>query len=630
MPSDPAEPGSGTELTVAASTPSVFPYPDGYRDRVELNSTLTSATSAFPASGTVTITSGDAVVQRWDVTLTGTESADSETGLVSGSHAATWDGTHGGATVPGEYTVTTALTTTDGTELTSTTTVAVVATGLSAVQVTRDADPAPAVDGFRDKVTLTVSSTTTTGAPVPVTGTLRIVHKGATIKSWPLTSSATTKFSWDGRTNGAIVAGSYSVMVTAAGPESAARSASALLNVSAASLAKLSGKVRDGAVLTSTLADPGWGGAPTRVSTQWLLDGKPIKGATKTTLTVTNAMLGHKISVRTTAKVLGTQRTGTSEPALVHPGKTSEVELRKKLEQLIRTLPGDYTVRVREVDGGQRQATFNGPLDREPASTSKVFIAYAVFKKIDEGTLKYTTKLPSGLTVDQCLKAMIEPSDNYCAVELRNKVTMAYMNRLNKAGGYNDTHFWYSGGRTKVTSATDLSALIARLGEGKLLSKASTDKFLHLLKTQVWREAIPAGLPSTVRQASKPGTLWAPGGMVQTDVAFVWGAKTRYSIAVMGYNGATIPSITKISKLVYTHLNGGFSKAFVYDRQQMVSTAKITLRSRAGSSAPVTGTYAKGTKIEVIDSRYNWYLVRIGKKTGWIVNTGITLRNPLL
>jgi len=41
-------------------------------------------------------------------------------------------------------------------------------------------------------------------------------------------------------------------------------------------------------------------------------------------------------------------------------------------------------------------------------------------------------------------------------------------------------------------------------------------------------------------------------------------------------------------------------------------------------------TYPKGTKIEVIDSIRNWYYVRVAGKTGWMLNSGMTLRNPLL
>jgi uncharacterized protein YgiM (DUF1202 family) len=605
-------------LTLEASAPEVFPHVDGDRDTVTFTAgVLGAGPASLPVDGTIEITLGATVVKSWALST-------------SAQQTFTWDGRTGGVVVEGDYTVTATGTTADGTELSDAVPVTVRPTALQSVSVTSDGDVAPAKDFYRDSVKFTVAGVSSTGKPIPVTGTARVLYQGKVVKTWNLTTSASTVLTWDGRTGGAIVAGGYSVTVSAAGPEGATRTAAAATTVSAKTLVTISGVVRDGWTATVKLADPGWGGTPQLASVQWLLDGKAISGATKSTLVVTNAMVGHKLSVRAVTKVLGVQRTGTSEPFAVHLGRTSEQSIKTKLDSLLSTLPGDYTVHIRELDNGRRKVSVNGRSDREPASASKVFIAYAVYKKIEEGTLSYTTKVSSGLTVEQCLRAMIEPSDNYCAVELRNKVGLAYLNQLIDAGGYTDTHFWYTDGKTKVTSATDLADLMARLGAGILLSKESTAHFLKLLKTQVWREGIPPGLPYNVVQASKPGTLWASGGMVETDVAFVWGGKTRYSIAVMGYNGATIPSITKISKLVYTQLQGSFSTAFVYDKQQMAATASVQLRSGAAASTTLLGTYPAGTKIEVIDSIRNWYYVRVAGKTGWMLNTALTLRNPLL
>ena len=54
------------------------------------------------------------------------------------------------------------------------------------------------------------------------------------------------------------------------------------------------------------------------------------------------------------------------------------------------------------------------------------------------------------------------------------------------------------------------------------------------------------------------------------------------------------------------------------------------LRAGAGSGSKLVGSYPSGTKIEVIDSIRNWYDVRVGGKRGWMLDTRMTLRNPLL
>jgi hypothetical protein len=270
--------------------------------------------------------------------------------------------------------------------------------------------------------------------------------------------------------------------------------------------------------------------------------------------------------------------------------------------------------------------SIGGSTLRYPASTVKLFIAYGVYSRIDAGGLSLSSTVRSGLTVSQCLRAMIEPSDNFCADDLRAKVGTTWLNGFLTAHGYPATHF--SAGIEKTTSASDAALLLSRLARGTLLSKASTARLVQQLETQVWREAIPPGLPKGIRQASKPGTKMRASGMVQTDAAIVWGTKTRFVLTVFGSDGATVPSITKISRLVYTRLEGAVAHPFVYERQQMRTTGGVVLRTEPRGSR--IAEYGTGTRVEVIDSARTWYLVRIGTKVGWIPNTCLTLRSPVL
>ena len=332
------------------------------------------------------------------------------------------------------------------------------------------------------------------------------------------------------------------------------------------------------------------------------------------------------IAALVAAVIVSSSITGAT-PAEAAP-ITSE-KLTSKIEKLLRQLPGDYAVSVRELDGEKRTASIRSSSRREPASSAKLFIAYAVYTKIDRGDISLNSRVSSGLTVRACLRAMIEPSDNYCAVELRNKVGNGFLNRLLAKNGYDDTHFWYSKGRTKVTSTSDMATLMTRLERGELLSKKSTTRFLKQLRNQVWRDTIASGLPANIVQASKPGALYVRSGMVYTDAAIVYGKKTRYVIAIMGYHGSTIHSLVRISKLVYSSLEGSFKKGFTYTKAQMKSTRAITLRSGPGRSASVIRSFPKGVKVQVISSRHRWYYVRAGGSVGWMLNSGLTLRNPI-
>ena len=99
-------------------------------------------------------------------------------------------------------------------------------------------------------------------------------------------------------------------------------------------------------------------------------------------------------------------------------------------------------------------------------------------------------------------------------------------------------------------------------------------------------------------------------------------------LTVFGSNGATIPSITRIARLVQTGLEGPVLHPFVYDRRQMRTTASVVLRSAPRGTR--IGGYPAGTRVEVIDSVRNWYLVRIRAKVGWMPNARLVLRSPVL
>jgi beta-lactamase class A len=390
------------------------------------------------------------------------------------------------------------------------------------------------------------------------------------------------------------------------------------------------GTYRDGGTLTAAVAKVDWGGAATGTAVQWLRDGSAVAGATAAKLRLGSKDVGHRLRVRLTSTVDGQPRTAESAARVVQPGTTSERRLRASLTALLKALPGRYTVEARELDGGHRLVRLSATEHREPASIFKLFVAYGVFTRIDRGTLSYDDRVGSGLTVRTCLRAMIEPSDNYCAQDLRAKVGTAWLNRLLHSHGFTGTTFWYSHGRTKTTTTADVARVLTRLARGQLVSAASSKRFLRLLETQVWREAIPPGLPDGVRQASKPGTLWTPTGLVQTDSAIVWGPRSRYVLVVMGSNGATTHAITRVSKLVYRELEGPIKDAFDYDRQQMRTTGTVVLTAAVSRGSHVLGRFPTGTKVEVVDSIRTRYLVRIAGKVGWIDNARLTLRHKIL
>jgi hypothetical protein len=89
----------------------------------------------------------------------------------------------------------------------------------------------PVKDGYRDSVRFTVTPHTQGVGSVPVTGKASITRKGRTAMTWKLHSGA-QHLTWNGKAHGKLVAGIYSLTVTAKGPEGASKTARTTVVVS--------------------------------------------------------------------------------------------------------------------------------------------------------------------------------------------------------------------------------------------------------------------------------------------------------------------------------------------------------------------------------------------------------------
>ena len=299
--------------------------------------------------------------------------------------------------------------------------------------------------------------------------------------------------------------------------------------------------------------------------------------------------------------------------------KNSEQALLKKLNAVLPTVPGKHTVSVNEVAGMKRAVSIRGGDRLEPASTIKLFAAYAVLKRVEAGTLFYSTRLSSGLTVAECMRVMIHVSDNACHSDLIGVMGANNMNALFAASGYTGTHYagmwkgsYYS---YKTSSSNDLNTLLMRLNAGTLLNASNSNYLLALMKSQIWRGRIPSGLPPGVVQASKPGELWTSSGMTESDAAIVYAPAGTYVISILGVNGSTKASLARISRVVYEHFNGAISRTATFVVPEMYATAATVLRSSPGG--PAIANIPKGTLVEVITSSRQWYQVKVNGRGGY-------------
>ncbi|CAL4859137.1 hypothetical protein MMM2322_00783 [Microbacterium sp. MM2322] len=299
------------------------------------------------------------------------------------------------------------------------------------------------------------------------------------------------------------------------------------------------------------------------------------------------------------------------------------VTLRDKIAATMKRHPSSsYAVTVRQIGGLEVVSGLTGATRREPASMMKLFVTWAALTRVDKKQASLTTKLSSGLTVQECLRELIWMSDNYCHTDLVHWIGISNLNKQIAAAGYSQTSYGrvlkgqdvlYGGNRT---TSNDLSLLLYRLEKGQLLSKASTGVMLTLMHTQLFRSRIPNGIPASAYQASKPGSLWVKGGLLQADSAIVRGPKGTFVLTVIGDAGSSKAGIRDIARTVYTHVNGTFTTAANHSDLHVRTTKNATWRKSAGGA--VGGTIPKGTPLQVSDSKRHWYKLHYRGGYAWI------------
>ncbi len=259
----------------------------------------------------------------------------------------------------------------------------------------------------------------------------------------------------------------------------------------------------------------------------------------------------------------------------------SELALTAAIESYLSRQPGEYSVSVRELDGDQRTAVVDGEREVEPASTIKLFYAYAALLDVEAGLISLDAEIAPGVTVATCLRVMIEISDNLCAEDLRAAVGFQRINELLASQGYTGTYVVLDAEGnfvTKRTTTDDLVTLLTRLDEGSLLGAESTELLMTHLRAQMWRNKISSGVQVGTVVASKSGTLMTDTGMMQGDAAIVYGERSSYVLAVLGTDDAVPEAIRGVSAIVYRHLQGSLRSPARYPESQFITTVETALR----------------------------------------------------
>jgi beta-lactamase class A len=202
-------------------------------------------------------------------------------------------------------------------------------------------------------------------------------------------------------------------------------------------------------------------------------------------------------------------------------------QLQPLLDQFVAADRDDWGIVVTNLKTGET-ASVNPTQTMESASLYKLFVAQAVYKAIDAGTLSYTQDAgaDTGQNIQDCLQAMITVSDNTCGRALGSLVGWDALNPGLASSGFTGTNM---ANPIQITDAHDVALLLQRLYAGTLASPASNANFMNLLKNQQVNNRLPVGLPAGTIIAHKTGDL----DNYVHDAGIVYGPKSNYLVVVM-------------------------------------------------------------------------------------------------
>lgn len=210
----------------------------------------------------------------------------------------------------------------------------------------------------------------------------------------------------------------------------------------------------------------------------------------------------------------------------------SDAALSAVMKKYADTHAGTYGVKMVELSGKRRNASYNSTHVFTTASTYKMFVAYSILLRIERGEISWDDASYGGQSVSTCFDRMLQLSNNECAVDLLLSVGYDGVTADAHKLGATHTNFVLSTGITSTPE--DEAYLLSLLYSNQLLSKQeSRDRFIATMKGNVYVAGIPSGIPNAVI-ADKVGFM---DGLLH-DAAIVYSPKGTYVLVIMTDNAS--------------------------------------------------------------------------------------------
>jgi beta-lactamase class A len=234
------------------------------------------------------------------------------------------------------------------------------------------------------------------------------------------------------------------------------------------------------------------------------------------------------------------------------PAPAVDAALQNILDTFRQTQATPYGIWVKNLASGQINES-NSAQIMTSASFYKLFVASEILKQVDAGSLSLTAAAGGGTNrnIRDCLKVMIDVSDNPCGRALGTRLGWGRRNAALKQQGFVGTSLT----QPQKTTGADVGLWFDKLHSGQLLSPTSSELLLGFLKNQKVNNRLPKGMPLGTVFAHKTGDL---DGYIH-DGGIVYHAGKPYIVVVMSgphktpANGAT--QFIKLSQQLWAHFS---------------------------------------------------------------------------
>lgn len=230
------------------------------------------------------------------------------------------------------------------------------------------------------------------------------------------------------------------------------------------------------------------------------------------------------VTARAEASAVAAIPAATPDPAVLAAAQ-QQAQLQQLLDAFAAGQSDKFGIVVKDLKTGAT-ATINPNRQLISASLYKMFVAQQIYRMADTGQISYGDPAGGGTgrNIEDCLRIMINVSDNGCGRALGKILGWGSQNEALKTAGYTNTNL----ASPQKTSAQDVATMLERLYKGTLNSPNSNQRYMDLLKGQRVNNRLPMGLPQGTLIAHKTGDL---DGYVH-DAGIVYGPKTEYLVVV--------------------------------------------------------------------------------------------------